>query len=141
MNPEQLDQMQRRFQIVIAIAKHSIQNDAEMANQIGEEQYPIIRAAIDNADYDVAALMTEVRIYGDMFKAKLEEWKHGSGSVGDAASSEPANGGKQVGPEPKGAAQETGASGDAGQQAARPDASPDKKRATRRKKTMDSGDD
>lgn len=140
LSPEHLDQMQRRFQIVIAIAKHSIQTDAEMANQIGEEQYPLIRAAIDNADYDVAALMTEVRIYGDMFAAKLEEWRHGRGSVGDAQGHESATGGGPLRPEPEGAAPETGAGGDAGQSANRPDASTNTKRAKRRKKAVDTGD-
>lgn len=142
LSSEQIEEMQRRFQIVTAIAKHAIYSDERVSRSVGEEQFPLIKAAVDNADYDVAMLMAEVRIFSDMFNAKLESWKHGSDVVLEGvAGQEPSAGGDAV-PQDR-EADHRGDRGERadGKQEKRPNPKRNKNRSPRRQKPVDSGDD
>ena len=142
LNEEQIALMHRHLTLVGAIAKHALYSEERVSDVVGEAEYPLIKQAVDQHDVDVASLFAELRIFHQMFDAKLENFRHGRtgvvGSAQGAESSEPRTGN---GGQPEADREDARGSGPSGERAERPNTERVAKRTKRRPKPVDAGDD
>jgi hypothetical protein len=98
LNEEQIAMMHRHLTLVGAIAKHSMYSDQRVTDVVGEAEYPLLKQAVDQHDVDVASLFAELRIFHQMFDAKLEGFRNGfNRNVAKAEEPKPAESGERVG--------------------------------------------
>lgn len=138
MSDDELVLFYRRIVLMSQLAKQAVFGDALLSQTVTEEELGMLRAVMEQADQDVAAVFAELRIYREMFAAKLEAWKHGRTQPVDEApqpvSDEPV---EPVGDSPEPVGADAGGSGVDGERPDRPDPAPDTKRPKKRKKVVD----
>ena len=78
LTDEQMAILHRRLTLVGAVAKHGFYAETRVVDAIDQDEMPLISAAIDGNDSDIANLFAELRIYRQMFDAKLEGFRNGS---------------------------------------------------------------
>lgn len=142
LNEEQIALMHRHLTLVGAIAKHSLYSEERVSDVVGEAEYPLIKQAVDQHDVDVASLFAELRIFHQMFDAKLENFRYGrAGDLEQAQGAESSKPRTGVGGQPEVDREEAGGSGPSGERAERPNTERGAKRTKRRPPPVDAGDD
>lgn len=138
MSDDELVHLYRRVVLMSQLAKHAVFGEEPVSATLSEEELGMVRAAVEQADTDVATVFSELRIYRGMFSSKLEAWKHGrADSVGETPqpiSVEPraGTGSEAVAPSP-----DVGGGGDDGERPDRPNPAPHKGRSAKGKKKVE----
>ena len=139
---EEFAYLYRRLTLVAALAKHAVFGDEPVASRVPADEFPLLQAAVEQSDADIATVFAELRIYRDMFSSKLEAWKSGRSDDLEQASEpvggEPVDG---VGGEPEEVSADAGDGGADGERTERPDAEANPKRKPKRKKAVDGDGD
>lgn len=142
LTDEQIAMMHRHITLVGAIAKHSLYSEDRVSDVVGEAEYPLIKQAVDQHDVDVASLFAELRIFHQMFAAKLEGFRNGrAGDVEQAQGAESSEPRAADGGQPEADREGAGGSGPSGERAERPNTERGAKRTKRRPPPVDAGDD
>lgn len=140
LTDEQMAMLHRRLTLVGAVAKHGFYGDSRVVDVIGPDETPIIKSSVDGNDTDIANLFAELRIYRQMFDAKLEGFRNAGAKrvVGSAEMPELAESVERVKGDAEEGAADSGGSGPAGESPERPDPAADSGRKKRRAKKLDS---